>query len=345
MTLFAQDTLMHKEAREAGAVVAHQYAANLPIIEKLITELRASPPHAIVTCARGSSDHAATYAKYMFETQVGLLTSSAAPSVRSVYGSTLKLNNTLFVAISQSGASPDLVATAQAAKDAGALVVAFVNVSDSPLAALADYFIPLHAGPENSVAATKTYIATLAAILQFTAHWSRSAPLLSAVDNLSTDLLQAADLDWSAATKILSNARNFFVIGRGTSFGIAQEAALKFKETSGLHAEAYSAAEVKHGPMAIVGQDFPILVFRQEDQTAESIDSVVEDFIGRGARVMVAGKDFDGAVNLPYIVDRHPAVAPILLVQSFYIMVNALSVMRGYNPDKPPHLNKVTETV
>ncbi len=345
MTLKPENTLMHKEAHEASIVVTRQFAENAEKLKEIARGLNTTPPKAIVTCARGSSDHAATYAKYLFETEVGILTSSAAPSINSVYGKSLNLDGTLFIAISQSGASPDLVQTASAAKAAGATVLAFVNVIDSPLAKLANHFVPLHAGQEKSVAATKTYIASLTAILQLTAYWSGNEDLINSLTTLPSGLAASANLDWSQASKSLKNARNFFVIGRGTSLGIAQEAALKFKETSGLHAEAYSAAEVKHGPMAIVNADFPVLVFTQDDQTRTSVDNVVEDFLGRGATVIVAGKTYDGAINLPTIMEAHPVVSPILKVQSFYIMVNALSVARGYNPDEPPHLNKVTETV
>lgn len=344
MSLQATSTLMYKEAMEAADGVAHQFAANADKVKTLAKVLKTLEPRAIVTCARGSSDHAASYAKYLFETQLGILTSSAALSVSSVYHVPLKLENTLFVVISQSGASPDLIATTEAAKSAGALVVALVNEEDSPIARLADHFIPLHAGPEKSVAATKSFIATLSAILHLTAIWSGNKGLLSAMDVLPGQLKSAVKLDWSPAVSALRDANNSFVIGRGLGFGIAQEAALKFKETSGQHAEAYSAAEVKHGPMAIVNCGFPVLIFTQDDDTRKSVENVIEAFLQRGAKVIVAGKSYDGAINLPSVQGVSPVTSPILKIQSFYLMVNALSIQRGYNPDRPPHLNKVTET-
>lgn len=345
VTLKAEDTLMYTEAGSAAGVVARQLAENEPVLRDLGKKLRNLKPRAVVTCARGSSDHAATYAKYVIETKAGLLVSSAAPSVCSVYDARQMLEGTLFIAISQSGASPDLVRTATAAKDAGALVVALVNVVSSPLAAISDVVVPLHAGPENSVAATKTYIASLSAILQLVAHWTEDAGLLDALNVLPQNLSDAWECDWSAATRTLLEARNFFVCGRGVGFGIAQEAALKFKETCGLHAEAYSAAEVKHGPMAIVNAGFPVLVFSQQDETRPGIQDLVTDFEGRDARVMSAGVGLKGGAELPVVSGAHPFAEPILMIQSFYRMANALSVARGYHPDKPPHLNKVTETV
>ena len=150
--MHASDTLMYREAHESADVVARQFAANEKVVGELAAALRAQPPRFIVTCARGSSDHAAAYAKYVFETQLGIVTASASPSVTSVYAAPQQWDGALFIAISQSGKSPDLVRNAQAAKIAGARVVAMVNVEDSPLAALADTVIPLHAGPERSVA-------------------------------------------------------------------------------------------------------------------------------------------------------------------------------------------------
>jgi glucosamine--fructose-6-phosphate aminotransferase (isomerizing) len=235
--------------------------------------------------------------------------------------------------------------SAKAAREAGALVIALVNVADSPLAELADEVVPLHAEAETSVAATKSYIATLTALAHLVAAWTGDEKLASALGELPTQLAEARDLDWGAAVDVLTPARNFFVIGRGLGLGIAQEAALKFKETAGLHAEAYSAAEVRHGPMAIVDAGFPVLLFTQNDATRTGVDAVVKDFSERGAVVLVAGKSYDSAVNLPSIEGVSPATAPIVFIQSFYIMVNALAVARGYNPDSPPHLRKVTETM
>jgi len=238
-----------------------------------------------------------------------------------------------------------LLASARAAKDAGALVIAIVNVIDSPLAELADRVLPLHAGLETSVAATKSYIATLVALAQLVAAWTQSDALKQALSVLPSQLEEAWNLDWQPAVEALEAANNFFVIGRGVGLGIAQEAALKFKETAGLHAEAYSAAEVRHGPMAIIKHGFPILIFTQNDGTRAGVDAVVEDFAVRGAVVLVAGKSYDGAVNLPSLEGVAAATAPIVFIQTFYKMVNALAVVRGYDPDSPPHLRKVTETV
>lgn len=344
-TLQPEQTLMFQEAASASRVVAEQQVLNQNRIEAAVTRLKAFAPTAIVTCARGSSDHAATYAKYLFETQLGLVTASAAPSVASVYLAQPKLNGMLYVAISQSGKSPDLLASVTQAKTAGALTLAFVNVEDSPLAQLVDIVIPLHAGAEKSVAATKSYLAALAAILQLVSVWSDNAELKKAVTELPVALTLAWQKDWSYAVDTLKNATNLFVIGRGVGFGTAQEAALKLKETCGLHAEAFSAAEVKHGPMAIVKENFPVLLFTQRDQTFSGMDSLIQDFRGRNAAMLIASENMSGDDCLPVVSHVPSIIAPLLAVQSFYRMANALSIVRGYNPDEPPHLRKVTETV
>ena len=344
------ETLMHNEAAQAAEVVAAQFARNREAIAALAAQLRAAPPPFVATCARGSSDHAATYAKYLIETQLGVVTASLSPSIGSVYASPLRLKGALFIAISQSGKSPDLLRNAEAAKASGARVVALVNVEDSPLARLADTVIPLGAGPEKSVAATKSYLASLAAIAQLVAHWKDDPVLLAALDTLPQALRDAWEQDWSPLTDGLVDARNLFVLGRGLGLGAAQEAALKFKETCGLHAEAYSSAEVKHGPMALVGAGFPVLVFAQPDETGPGALAVADEFHARGAEVWVASAATRDAgkgssVALPLASAAHPALAPLLTVQSFYRAINALALRRGHNPDLPPHLNKVTETV
>ncbi len=335
------ETLMFREAAETADVVAAQFARNHATITALAASLRAAPPPFVVTCARGSSDHAATYAKYLFETQLGVVTASASPSVGSVYAAPLQLRGALYLVISQSGKSPDLLRNAEAAQAAGARVVALVNVEDSPLAQLAEVVIPLGAGPEQSVAATKSYLASLAAILQLGAIWKQDPALLAALDALPGALRQAWRADWTALTEGLVGARNLFVLGRGLGLAAAQEAALKFKETCGLHAEAYSSAEVKHGPMALVGPGFPVLAFAQPDETGAGTRTLAEEFRGRGARVWLATAGGD----LPLVDAPHPACAPLLTIQSFYRAINALALLRGHNPDLPPHLNKVTETV
>ena len=335
---------MYREAAQAPEAVRRQLQANAERMAGLTERLRHTPPRAVVTCARGSSDHAATFARYLIETRLGLLTSSAAPSVSSVYEAQPDLAGAMVLAISQSGASPDLLAAVSSARAAGAHIVALVNAQDSPLAQLADDLIPLHAGTERSVAATKSYIASLAAIVQLVANWTRDAQLAAALQQAPELLERAWQLDWSAALTHLTAANNLYVIGRGLGLGVAQEAALKFKETCGLHAEAVSAAELRHGPMALVGAGFPLLMFTQNDESRAGVAQLATELAARGADVLLAGAAAPGATILP-TESAHPAIEPLLFAQSFYRMANALSLARGHDPDQPPHLHKVTETL
>lgn len=335
---------MAREAAEAPAAVGAQLAANRERVAHLAGILREFRPRAVVTCARGSSDHAATFAKYLIETRTGLLTSSAAPSTASVYGSRAELRSVLFLAISQSGTSPDLLAAAATAKNSGALVVALVNVEGSPLARVAQHCIPLQAGTETSVAATKSYVASLAAIVHLVAEWTGDRGLQRSLAALPDALARARDLDWGAAIEPLRPATSLYVVGRGLGLGIAQEAALKFKETCGLHAEAFSGAELRHGPMALVADGFPVMVFAQHDETHVGLMELAAELSRIGAKVLLAGGSAPGAVTLA--TERaDPAIEPLLMVQSFYRLASALALARGRNPDQPPHLHKVTETL
>jgi glucosamine--fructose-6-phosphate aminotransferase (isomerizing) len=335
---------MFLEAAEGAGVVGAQLLHNAPLLRELGERLRAQPPRAVVTCARGSSDHAATYAKYLIESHTQVLTSSAAPSVSSIYESTANLSGVLFIAISQSGKSPDLLAAARNAKDSGALTVALCNTPDSPLMQLVDVAVPLHAGPERSVAATKSYIASLSCIAQLVANWTADREILAALPQAPEQLTRAWQCDWDAGVSTLRSAVNLFVVARGYGLGVAQEAALKLKETCGLHAEAFSAAEVRHGPMALVREGFPVFMFTQHDDTLGGIADLAAEFAARGAKVLLAGAQAKGATSLPAVA-AHPVIEPLLAIQSFYRLANALALARGLDPDRPPHLNKVTETV
>lgn len=341
----AAATLMHSEAAEAGAVVRRQTTRNREAVAALGERLRALRPTTVATLARGSSDNAATFGRYLIETHAGVLTSSVSPSVASVYGATPAMAGTVMLALSQSGRSPDLVAAAEAARTRGAFLVALVNDETSPLAVAADMVVPLCAGPERSVAATKSFLASLAALLHILAEWTQAPALAAALDALPDQLDRAWALDWSPALPILQDAASLYVVGRGHGYGIAQEAALKIKETSGFHAEAFSAAEVRHGPMALVQDGFPVLLLGQADESQGSVAALAAEFAGRDAALMTAGLPAGTpGLALPAL-DADPVIQPILLAQSFYRLANLLAVARGRDPDRPPHLAKVTETL
>ena len=339
-----RQTQMFAEAAAAPRVVGTMLAANRELIAGLVERLRANPPRLVVTCARGSSDHAATFAKYLIEQELGIPVVSFTPSLASLHGQGLGGPDVLFLAISQSGGSPDIIAAAERARAGGALVCALVNVSGSPLAHAADWVIPLHAGPELSVAATKSFIAALAALVQLVSAWSDAKHLAAALEHLPQALGQAWSLGWDEAAPVLTERENLFVIARGAGLGIAQELALKFKETCSIHAEAFSGAEVRHGPMAIVGAGFPVVVIAQQDEARAGLEALAGEFVARGALVLTAGLAVPGARGLATLA-ADPAIGPVLAVQSAYRLVNAVALARGLDPDAPPYLAKVTRTL
>jgi glutamine---fructose-6-phosphate transaminase (isomerizing) len=335
---------MYREAAQAPSIVRSQLENNAASVRRIGELLREMSPRAVVTCARGSSDHAATFAKYLIESHTKVLTSSAAPSLSSLYDAKTDLHNVVFLAISQSGKSPDLLCSVENAKNCGACVIALCNSMNSPLVQMADYAIPLCAGEEISVAATKSYIASLTAIVHLLASWTMDDTLTDALRHTPEQLERSWLQDWSPAVPVLQDAVNLYVVGRGFGLGVAQEAALKLKETCGLHAEAFSAAEVKHGPMALVGAGFPVLMLSQNDESRAGIEELARDFVRRGAHVLTAGTVVTDSIALP-TVPYHAVIEPILMIQSFYRMATMLAVARGLDPDAPPHLNKVTETI
>lgn len=340
-----ETTLMFREAAEASDVCGRQIAEDGGALAELAETLRRRDPLFVMTCARGSSDHAATFAKYLIERRLRIPVASLGPSTVSVYDAGPRdLSRAVFIAISQSGQSPDLLASARAARKAGAIVIGIVNNTSSPLADAANAVVPLLCGPERSVAATKSYLASLFAIVRLVSAWTGDADLSAAVSATPNALQRAWDCDWSAAAEPLLKARGLFTVSRGALLGIAQEAALKFKETSGLHAEAFSSAEVRHGPMAIVEDGFPVLMFVPRDAASAGFADLSERFSRRGAYVMSAGAALPGSVPLPFVEDLHPLVHGLAMTQSFYRFVNALAQMRGHDPDRPPALSKVTET-
>ena len=338
-------TLMFLEAGEAGAVVARQLAANAAPVARAVELLKDRSPDLLLTLARGSSDNAATFLRYWTERRAGLPTGSFAPSVASVYGVTPSLSRAAAVAVSQSGRSPDLLAAANTLREGGALLFALVNDETSPLATIADLLLPLHAGPERSVAATKSFIASLSAMLHLVAAWTADTELDAALTALPSALDKAFALDWSLALPKLVGASHLYVVARGPALGIAQEMALKIKETCGFHAEAFSAAEVKHGPMALVRDGFPVLLLGQQDESLDSVRELADLFAANGATLLTAGLPRGTPGTALPVLNAPAAIQPILLVQSFYRLANSLSLARGRNPDTPPGLRKVTETL
>lgn len=340
------ETLLSREAAEAAAVARRQFAENAAIVADLVERLRIKRPAFVATCARGSSDHAATYGKYLIERTLGLPVASLGPSLASVYGGGPDLSRALFIAVSQSGRSPDALHLTEAAKRAGALVVGMVNDEASPLAGMVDVLVPLRAGPERSVAATKSFLAACLAFLHLAAGWTQDGGLAAALDRAPAALDAAGACDWTPALLPWRKASSLYVIGRGLSLGVAQELALKFKETCRIHAEAFSAAEVLHGPLALVGPRFPALVLDPGDEGSESARAAAATLARFGADLRYAGAGADARWKSLALPPGLPApLVPLAQARAFYGAIAALAASRDLDPDRPPHLSKVTRTM
>lgn len=335
---------MLAEAREAPSAVARQLAENDQAYSDFGALLRSKPPGSVLTVARGSSDHAAHFMAYLIMARMGRLVTSLPMSLITLYQSQIACDGLAAMAFSQSGQSPDLVAPMRYFTDGGACTAAFVNDPESPLAKAAQWVFPLHAGAETSVAATKSFITQMVAGARTVAAWQDDLVLQAALSALPGVLSRAAHADWTPAVDALVNADKLFVIGRGTGLPVALEAALKFKETCAIQAEAFSGAEVKHGPMALIDEGYPLLIFAPRGPAQAGLLALADEMRARGAKVLLAAPGGTPHANLPIVETASIELDPISVVQSFYPMVEALARARGFDPDKPKFLAKVTRT-
>jgi glutamine---fructose-6-phosphate transaminase (isomerizing) len=338
-------SMMAQEARSTSEVLALQLTREESTYEELGARLRAAPPPCVVTLARGSSDHAAAYFAYLVTTQLGYPVASVPPSVVTLYDAPLKVAGGLTLAVSQSGQSPDVVKSLAACRAAGAVTVAMVNATSSPLASAAQWTLPVHAGIERSVAATKSFIASLSAMARLVAHWREDAALLDALRALPDALSATCDIDVRPLVNALTGAERLLVLGRGPGFPIALEAALKFKETCTIQAEAFTEAEVRHGPMALIEEEFPLLIFASRGPARAGLLSVAQEFRQQGARVILVGPPTLPSVDFVVPEAPHELLDPLCQIQAFYLAASALAGARGLDPDAPRRLKKITKTL
>ncbi|MCP8936966.1 SIS domain-containing protein [Alsobacter sp. SYSU M60028] len=334
-TAMARETFEIPDAAERLLADAGPFAAAAAALA------RHPAPFAVI-CGRGSSGHAGVYLRYLIETRLGIVVSHTAPSVVTNYRKSSAMRGALFVVISQSGRSPDLVAATEAARESGALTLALVNVTASPVAEAAQLVVPLHAGPELAVAATKSVVSSMLAGARLVAEIAGDAELSGALVRSPERLRAALALDWQGWREALPQARAAFVAARGYGFGPAREIALKLSETLRLPALGYSAAELRHGPRAAIDRDTPVLALRQHDATAETVDGLVDDLRAAGESVFLAGGERSA---LPWIGDDHPACDPVAMLVPAYLAIERAARAMGLDPDSPPFLKKVTETL
>jgi glucosamine--fructose-6-phosphate aminotransferase (isomerizing) len=342
-------SVLESEAAETPALAAQQFERLTRELPVLVARLDHLAPALVATIARGSSDHAAAFAGYLFGLQMGLPTASVPPSIASVYGRTLRLDKALVLAISQSGASPDLCAAAESAKAAGAFTLGLINMAESALGRAVEAQIETGAGNERAVAATKSFILTLTALVHLVAAWSRNASLLRALESLPATLAQCESVDWDAAMRLLEGQEDVFVVGRGPALPVAREFALKLKEVCGIHAEAMSAAEMLHGPISIASPSLPAIVLAGDRYARPTVEAVVSRLRAAGAPVVLVGtgsktaQEASTIVAIPQAPD--PLLEPVVAAQAAYPFFAALARARGKDPDCSPHIRKITRTI
>ncbi len=334
-------TAMAREIAEIPAA-AERLLARDDAVCAIADRVRRARPHIVITCGRGSSGHVGVYLRYLIEARVGLLVSACAPSIVTAYRRRPDMRNALFIVISQSGRSPDLVMATQYAQQSGALTLAIVNDEASPAAAAADLVLPIGAGPEHAVAATKTVALSMLAGVALVAALTGEDDLKKALLRVPGRLERARACDWSAWGSSVATAPSTFVAARGYGFGAAREIALKITEILRLPALGFSAAELRHGPRAAITPATPVLLLRQNDEAAATVDELMSDLRNAGETVFCAGGP---AGTLPWIGDDHPICDAVAMLLPAYEAIEAAARQRGLDPDRPLHLSKVTRTL
>jgi glucosamine--fructose-6-phosphate aminotransferase (isomerizing) len=339
-----------REILEQPEVLRRLLVKARPLVEEAAARIRSFSPDWVLIAARGSSDNAARYAQYLLGAHNGLGVALAVPSLFTRYEAPPKLGRALAIGVSQSGQSPDIVSVLAEARRQNAATIAVTNDPNSPLSTAAEHTISLFAGTEYAVAATKTYTAELLALAMLSValegNLERWRTLERVPEWVSEVLAKNADLN--AHAEAFQSARKWVVLGRGFNYSTACELALKIKETSYSVAEAYSFADLLHGPVAMIDRGFPIIVVAPSGKTMADVPALLDLLEARGAAVMAISDDAGvlsrvvTRIELPLGVPEW--VSPIVSAVPGQLWAGALALARGQNPDQPRGLSKVTIT-
>jgi glucosamine--fructose-6-phosphate aminotransferase (isomerizing) len=343
----ASGQLMATEIAEQPAAWRRLLAEDT-VIADAAARIAARTPRFVLFVARGTSDHAALYAKYLVEITHGLPAGLVSPSTMTVYGSRPDLRDVLYIAVSQSGGSPDLVQSVEVAREQGAMTVAVTNNPSSALATAAEIHVDVFAGPERAVAATKSYTSELLALyLLFDRVRGGDGRAAAALPDLGERVLQSDHLVRVVAQRYRF-AQRLISTGRGYSYPTAREAALKLMETSYLSAQAFSGADLLHGPLATVDPQVPVLAVVPDGVGGRAMLPVLSRLAERNADVFGVGAEnalehLAGGITLPDGVPEE--LSPMLEILPLQQLALHLAIARGADPDKPRGLKKVTETL
>jgi glutamine---fructose-6-phosphate transaminase (isomerizing) len=348
--------LMAREIAEQPAMFDRILANGRADIARIAGDISAAGIRFVLLAARGTSDHAALYAKYLVEIVLGLPAGLASPSTMTAYGARPDLHDVLFIAVSQSGGSPDLVQSLTTARSCGALTLAVTNAPMSPLAEAAALHIDVLAGPERAVAATKSYTAELLSLYLLVDAWrggdgSAAGMLAGAAASLIDDPEPVR-----ALARRFVGVERLVVTGRGYSYPTAREAALKLMETSYVSAQAFSGADLMHGPMAMLQRDSAVIAIVPEGVAGRAIAPVVDKLTELGTNLAIVGAAGAGAsgnhgastpgsvVRLMLPARLSEELSPVVEIVPLQMLAHELAVVRGFDPDTPRGLHKVTET-
>jgi glucosamine--fructose-6-phosphate aminotransferase (isomerizing) len=337
---------MYREIHEQPEVLATILEEEWETVARAARTLRSRGFRFAMLAARGTSDNAALYAKYLFEIRLGVPVSLASPSAFTLYGSEMNLENVLVIGISQSGESKDVLEVLRRSRQLGAITLSVTNDESSSLASAADVHLWLRAGNEKSVAATKTYTAELLLLYLLIAALETSGPEPE-VQQLPEQARQVLEVAWEGVERY-RYANYMTVASRGYNFATAKEAALKLMETTYTVTEAFSEADLRHGPMAMIGRDFPVVLIVPSGRAYQSMDSLAKGLASRGAELAVIGEDPDlvgeAAAGFLVPVSCPEELSPILYALPAQLLAHSVAELRGLDPDSPRGLSKVTET-
>lgn len=339
---------LSQEIASQPALIAGLIQTARPLAETIAGAIRAYDPRFVCIVARGTSDNAARYAQYLFGIEHGLVTALATPSVHTLYGRAPNYAGALVIGISQSGQSEDVRAVVKAARAQGALTLSITNDAASPLALESEYHLDILAGPEKSVAATKTYTAQLTAIAMLSAALRGEAGPWAALGALPDLLHKALEMaapaeEWAAG---YADMRHFASLGRGYNYATAHEISLKIKELCYIPGEEYSEADFRHGPMALIEKDFPTIVLAPSGRTFEKQADLLEVMLSKGAHTLTISDR--GEALAGQILHTPPVeewLSPIVSIIPGQMLALHLALAKGYDPDRPRNLQKVTSTL
>lgn len=338
--------IMQREVNEQPAALARLLDSELQNIHKVADQIKAKNPRFVMLNARGTSDHAAQYFKYLVEITMGIPVGLSSPSVFTAYDVTPKYDDVVWVSVSQSGGSPDLVEATEKARSAGALTIAVTNATDSPLAHASELNIDVLAGPEKAVAATKSFTNQLLALYLLGDAWNGGdGSAAQAVPGYAQQVVDAKDA--TAVAGRYRFAEKMITTGRGYAYPIAREGALKLMETTYLAAQPFSSADLMHGPMAMVDPGHPVVAVVPQGIGGEAIQPVLDRLKENNADVLVVGDEAragDAAAFIPLPQGMPEEISPIIQIIPLQQLAHDIAVQRGNNPDAPRGLRKVTET-